>query len=118
MMKGEKCSFTPAEQKWDYLYEDDIGAAFFLVGKKVSGSHIYCVGKGEAVLLKDYINIIRNVAAPDANTGIGDLPYPPEPVMNLCEYITSLTRDTGWTPQISFEEGIRKIYKDLLNNAI
>lgn len=118
MIKGERCSFTPAEQKWDYLYEDDIGAAFYLVGKRVSGSHIYCVGKGEGVLLKDYINIIRNVVAPEADTGIGDLPYPPEPVMNLCADITSLTRDTGWVPQISFEEGIKRIYKEILNNAI
>lgn len=119
LMKEERCAFTSAEQKWDYLYEDDIGRAFYLVGKKVCGSHIYCVGKGEAVPLKEYIYIIRDVVAPEgAEIGIGELPYPSEPIMNLCADITSLTRDTGWFPQISFEEGIGRIYKEILNSAI
>lgn len=119
LIEGERCAFTPAEQKWDYLYEDDIGTAFYLVGKKVCGSHIYCVGKGEAVPLKEYIYIIRDVVASEgADIGIGELPYPSEPIMNLCADITSLTKDTGWTPQISFEEGIARIYKEILDGAI
>lgn len=119
LIKGERCAFTPAEQKWDYLFEDDIGRAFYLVGKKVCGSHIYCVGKGEAIPLKDYIYTISDViACGGGNIGIGDLPYPSEPVMNLCADITSLTKDTGWTPQISFEDGIARIYKDILSNTV
>ena len=118
LMNGERCLFTPAEQKWDYLYEDDIGRAFYLVGKKVLGSHIYCVGSGEAVPLKEYINIIRDIVAPEIEVGIGELPYPLNPIMNLCADISSLSSDTGWMPQISFEAGIRRVYEEIKNQKL
>ena len=38
--------------------------------------------------------------------GFGDIPYPENAVMNICADIESLTSDTGWKPQVSFEEGI------------
>ena len=32
MLNGEKTSFTPCEQKWDYLYSADAGRALVLIG--------------------------------------------------------------------------------------
>ena len=32
MLKGEKTEFTPAEQRWDYLYSKDAGRAYYLIG--------------------------------------------------------------------------------------
>lgn len=113
LVKGQKCAFTPAEQKWDYLYADDIGRAFYLVGKMVKGSHIYCVGAGKTKQLKEYINIIQKEINPDAELGIGILSYPKNPVMYLCADISDLQKDTGWEPEVSFEEGVHRICKFL-----
>ncbi len=117
LLRGEHCAFTPAEQKWDYLYADDIGCAFYLVGKKVTGSHVYCVGSGKAKPLKEYIETIRDIVAPGAKLGIAELPYPDDPVMYLCADISSLRRDTGWIPVVSFEEGISRIYNIFLRES-
>lgn len=109
LRKGMHCSFTPSEQMWDYLAADDIGRAFYLVGKKSEGHHVYCVGSGEAKPLRSYIETIRDLVSPGTQLGFGELAYPQDPVMHLCADITALCRDTGWMPEITFEEGIRML---------
>lgn len=108
MLNGEKVSFTPAEQMWDYLYSEDAGRALYLIGEKVDGNHIYCLGSGSKRPLKEYIEILRDKIDKSIPIGIGELPYPKDVVMNICADIDSLTSDTGWNPQVSFEEGIEK----------
>lgn len=117
LMRNEDCYFTPAEQEWDYLYADDIGKAFYLVGKKVKGSHIYCVGAGSTKLLKDYIQIIKDVVVGSSSKiEIGKLPYPDKPIMHLGVNISSLCEDTGWKPETSFEDGIARVYEYMKAN--
>ena len=48
MLKGEKTEFTPAEQRWDYLYSKDAGRAYYLIGEKGRDGAVYCVGSGQA----------------------------------------------------------------------
>ena len=109
LKNGEHCSFTKSEQLWDYVNSKDMGRAFYLVGKMVNTSKIYCVGSGEEHPLWYYIEMIREIVAPDAVLGIGELPYPDKPIMRLCADIDSLTRDTGWVPQVSFVDGIKEL---------
>jgi len=114
LKNGERPSFTPAEQKWDYLYSSDAGEAFYLIGEKSSGCKVYCLGSGKTKTLKEYIQIIGNLVNKDIPLGIGDLPYPDNCVMNLCADISDLQHDTGWQPKFTFEEGI----KDMLNKTV
>lgn len=109
LKKGERMSFTPAEQRWDYLYSEDAGEAFYLLGEKAFGVKIYCLGYGEARPLKEYIYAIRNIINPTAEIGIGDISYPKNCVMNICADIERLVADTGWKPLVRFEDGITKI---------
>lgn len=113
MLNGEKVSFTPAEQMWDYLYSEDAGRALFLIGEKVTGNHVYCLGSGVKRSLKEYIEIMRDRIDKTLPLGIGDIPYPKNAVMNICADIESLTSDTGWKPQVGFEDGIEKTIKFL-----
>ncbi len=110
-LDGEETSFTPAEQQWDYLYSKDAGKAFCLVGEKGIPGSIYCVGSGKSRRLSEYIYKIRDVADPKAKPGIGKKTYPPNPVMQLCADIESLTRDTGFVPQYKFSEGIEEMVR-------
>lgn len=112
LQNGEHCSFTPCGQIWDFLAADDAGQAFYLVGKNVCGNHVYCLGCGETKPLREYIEIIRDIVAPEAELGFGEIPYPTDPVMELCADITTLRQDAGWTPAIAFEQGIRDICKE------
>ncbi len=113
----EHCPFTPSQQLWDYLNAEDIGRAFYLAGKLSSGSKVYCVGSGEEKPLREFIGIIRDVVDPTAELGIGEVPYPANPVMRLCADISNFQRDTGWKPEIRFEDGIQKLYKQMLEDG-
>ena len=105
-LEGVKPSFTKGEQKWDYLYSVDAGKAFKLIGEKGKDGAVYPLGGGTARPLADYIMKMRDAANPDAELGLGDIPYGDKQVMYLCADISDLTRDTGWVPETDFETGI------------
>ena len=99
---------TGCEQIWDYLYVDDAARAFRLLGQyKTNG--IYSMGGGHASPLKSYIDIIHKLMKPSVPLVFGGKPYSKNQVMYLEADISDLKRDTGFEPQISFEEGISKI---------
>ncbi len=107
MLAGEKTEFTPAMQRWDYLYSRDAGRAYYLIGEKGRDGAVYCVGSGHAKPLKEYIRVMAKLTGA-RETGIGAKPYPPDAVMNLCADTDSLCRDTGFVPEYTFEEGIKE----------
>lgn len=109
MSKGEKMSFTPALQRWDYLHCDDAGNAFYLIAEKSVGHKVYCLGSGQPRQLKEFILALRDIVNPNAEVGIGDISYKGTEVMNLCADISLLKKETGWEPKIKFEDGIKQI---------
>ncbi len=108
LKKGQRMKLTPCENTWDYLFSEDAGRAFRLIGEKSEGSKIYCLGSGKPRVLKDYILAARDIINPGAEVGIGDIDYK-GPKLNLCADISSLTRCTGFIPEISFEDGIKRL---------
>lgn len=115
MLNGETVRFTPAQQQWDYLFNEDAGKAFFMIGQQSSGNKIYCLGSGTSDILENYIYSMRDAVDPDLPVLIGSIPYGSNQVMKLCADITSLTQDTGWKPETEFTEGIYKtmLYKKM-----
>lgn len=108
MIKGEKPSFSKGEQLWDYLYVRDAARALYLIALKGRDGAVYPLGSGQARPLKDYILLLASAIDPKAEVGIGEVPYREKQVMYLCADISELTKDTGFLPEISFEEGIKE----------
>lgn len=108
MLRGEVPKYTKGEQIWDYLYCDDAAKAFYLAAQKGRDGAVYCVGSGEERRLKDYIKEIGKATCPEQTIVFGEVPYYEKQVMYLCADLSELTKDTGFKPQISFEEGIKK----------
>ena len=107
LLDGKRPSYTKGEQMWDYLYSGDAAEAFYLLGEKaVEG--VYCLGGGSTRPLRDYIEMIRDAVNPEAEVGIGEMPYYENQVMYLCADISALTKATGFVPKVSFETGIGK----------
>lgn len=107
MLRGERPKYTKGEQQWDYLHCDDAAKAFYLAADKGKDGAVYCIGSGKIRLLKDYIKCIRDAVNPNMELRFGEVPYYDKQVMYLCADISELQKDTGFTPQISFEEGIK-----------
>lgn len=111
MLKGEIPSYTPSEQEWDYLFSEDAGRAFYLIGLNSKKSTIYCLGSGKTKKLKEYIQIMKNAINPNLTVNIGDIPYSENQIMYLCADISNLTQDTTFLPKYNFKEGIEKTIK-------
>ncbi|MEG2295373.1 MAG: NAD(P)-dependent oxidoreductase [Oscillospiraceae bacterium] len=106
LLDGKQPELTKCEQKWDYLHAKDSARAFFLIGKTPKDGAVYCLGSGTTRPLYEYVTTIQNLINPNIPINFGAKKYVPNQVMNLCADITTLTSDTGFIQQISFEEGI------------
>lgn len=108
LLAGETPAFTKGEQQWNYLYSGDAAKALLLLGEKGHDGGVYCLGSGKARPLADYIGMIRDAIDPRLSVALGAVPYAPGQVMYLCADIAKLKEDTGFAPEVSFEEGIKK----------
>lgn len=108
LMSGEGVHFTKGEQQWDFLYSEDAAKAFKLMAESGHDGAVYSVGSGKTILLRDALSYLCRAVDPGQRVGLGDIPYPANQVMYLCADIDSLFRDTGFSAQVPFEEGIQK----------
>lgn len=115
LLEGTHVALTKGEQIWDYLYSEDAAEAIYRLGMKGKNGKIYILGSGEVRKLKDYVEIIKKILNGNDEIGYGDLPYSSEQVMHLEADISELTKDTGFVPQIDFEQGIKNTIKWIKN---
>jgi len=108
LLRGEKPRCTKGEQIWDYIYSKDAAKAFYLLGESGRDGKVYCIGSGQGLPLKEYINIVRKQIDEKMDIEFGAIPYSEKQVMYLCADISELQKDTGFVPEYSFEEGIRE----------
>ena len=109
LKSGRSPEFTKCEQIWDYLYCDDAARALLAIGENGIDGKFYPLGSGSKRKLSEYIEKIRDIIAPDIELKFGKKDYYPHQPMYLCADISELTNDTGWKPETSFEDGIKKI---------
>lgn len=108
LCEGKKPALSGGDQIWDFLYSKDIACAMLALAEFGKDGEIYCVGSGHAEPLKNYLYKIRDVINPDLELGLGEIPYNDKTVMHLEADISKLKLDTGFSPQYSFDQGIRE----------
>lgn len=108
-LSGKKMEFSKGEQVWDFLYMDDIANALFMLAQKGINNKIYPIASGKSKKLKEYIKIMCDKLDEDVNDVIGKRPYGENQVMHLEADISELKQDTGWEPNVEFEDGIERV---------
>ena len=112
LRNDERPSLTRCEQKWDYLYGDDAASAIAAVAVTDQADGVFNLGSGQAPPLKETVELLRDIEAPGAALGFGELPYRKDQVMHLQADIKRLTKTTGWTPRWSLREGLTETVRD------
>jgi nucleoside-diphosphate-sugar epimerase len=107
MLNNISPSYTKLEQKWDYIYIDDLIDTLFLVGIK-GKRNIYTVGSGDSYVLKDIVYKIQELINPDLELNIGALEYKSSTIDNSIVDISSIVKDFDFEPRFSLNEGILK----------
>lgn len=113
LLKGEKPSLTKLEQLWDYVYVDDVVKALYLVAEHGKEDVVYAIGHGDNWSLRKYIEIIRNIINPNLPLGIGEKSYTDSKLPSSCIDLSNITRDTGFVPDVDFEDGIECVIRSI-----
>jgi UDP-glucuronate 4-epimerase len=100
--------FNGGQMHRDWTYVDDIVAGVVAACDKRLGYEIVNLGRGEPVLLADFVQAIEELAGKKAR-------LTPAPMMDAdIAYtradVTKANRLLGYSPQISVREGVRRFY--------
>ncbi len=104
---GEIARFSSGLQTWNYLYETDAGEMFYRLGCDDVPSGTYFVANHESILLKEYIETLVRVYGADAKTELA--PSTSDNLPGLDVDMERTLNTLHFIPQISFEDGIKKM---------
>ena len=106
LREGKSFSLTSATQDWDYLYSKDAAEALIALAEHGIDGEIYNVANGDYRPLKTFTEEIRRIVAPNIALNYGDVN---EGACSLRPSVEKIKRDTGWSAQTEFGDGIRLI---------
>lgn len=112
MLLGIDCDLTEGIQKWDFLYIDDAVLGLKQLIENTEAKGIYNFGYGESHLLKEYIQKMYEITKSNSKLKWGIIPYPKTGIVNINPCVNKL-KSIGWTPKVTFDEGIKEIIKSL-----
>ena len=108
LLDGERPELTRGEQEWDYLYVEDAAEAIYQTAVNGDGEGVFNLASGETHSVNRILELVRDLVDPSLPLGFGELPYPPDQQMRLVANIHRLTSKTGWRPQTTLEEGLKR----------
>lgn len=107
LQNGERASFSPGEQIYDFIYVTDAAKAFYAIGIRGKANRSYYIGSQNPRKLKIFLEEMRAVVASDAVMGIGDFEFNGVSLDYRKIDIQLLNQDTDFVPEVSFQEGIK-----------
>lgn len=108
LLKGDYCKFSPGEQIYDFIYIEDAAKAFYELGANALTDRSYYIGSLNPRPLKNFLTDIRDVVSPEMKIGIGEIPFEGVSLTYREFDVEALKKDTGFSPQIEFKEGIKR----------
>lgn len=108
LLNGERPQYGDMKQMWDFLYVGEVVRAIRLIGEKGVNGKTYGIGSGDYRPLYDYITRIKDLINPNVEIGVGEIAQMSAQTTSSCVDIYDLKKDTGFTPMVSFDDGILK----------
>ncbi len=108
---GERLGMSPGAQRLDPVYVDDVCEAFIVALERlrtgaVESAETYSVCSGKPVTLRELVGIYEDQTRVTLDIEWGGRPYRDREVMEPWSRGVVLP---GWSPQISLQEGIKRI---------
>jgi len=114
----ENIDLTSGVQKRDFIYINDIVSAYETMIKNIdrfSNYEEFELGSGNSIEAKEFVKqIVKELNIKQTITtklNFGAIPYRANENMNMEANIAKL-QSLGWKPQVSIEDGIKKIIKE------
>ncbi len=106
MLRGERPQTTLGTQNWDWLHVTDVARGILAAAATPTAYGVFNLGSGQAIRVRDAIEMIRDLAAPQMELKFGEIPFRPDQVMHMEANIDKLRDATGWAPRITLREGM------------
>lgn len=114
----KKLELTAGEQKRDFIYIEDVVSAYLILldqAHQQSGYfQDYELGSGEAVSIRELVEMIHKMTQSRTKLNFGVIPYRPQEVMHSQADISQLT-SLGWQLQSTLEQGLLSTINAYLN---
>lgn len=116
LINKEHCSFTAGYQTYDFIYITDAINSIIEVSKKGKAFNRYYIGSGDPKPLRKYLIEMKNIVDPEAEIGLGDIPFKGVDISYSQFDLKKVEKDTGYKNQLTFAEGI-KMTADYIRNG-
>lgn len=117
IIAGEPLRFTAGRQLYDFIHAADVAHALCLLGDLGRPFSSYVVGSGRPRPLKEYIEELGRELAPDRELMFGDLQYTGAELPRNAFDIAPLVKDTGFSAEVTFAEGVRRTFQWIKENG-
>ena len=108
LLRGRRPALTKGTQQWDYCHASDVARAVIYIAETRDAHGPFNIGAGMTHSIRHIVELVRDIVAPGASLGFGEVPYRSEQVMHLQANVTRIRDATGWRPEISIEDGLRE----------
>ena len=102
LLAGKHQALSEGNQYYDFIYITDAAKAFRLIGEKGRDGRVYAISQGQVQPLKNFLTVVRDVVAPGAELGFGELAFNGIYLPAECYDNSNLMEDTGFTPDVPF----------------
>lgn len=107
LIHKEHCSFTAGYQTYDFIFITDAINSIIEVSEKGKAFNRYYIGSGEPKPLREFLIEMKNIVDPEAEIGLGDMPFKGIDISYSQFDLKKVEKDTGYRNKVSFAEGIK-----------
>lgn len=120
ILRGESPDLSEGTQLYDFVHVSDIAHALYLVAEKGIDGKDYIIGSGNAKPLKDFLteagDIVNEIKGGERiSLGFGKHKGKAISLPKEAFDTSNLVEDTGFQPQISFKDGIKRTVEWIIN---
>lgn len=112
---NDEAQFSSGNQYWNYLFEEDAGKIFYLLGENDCEGGIYNIASNESRPLKEYIKEFTNVFGDGFKYQLAE--KNDSNIYGLNVDITKVIRTIQYSPETSFKDGIKKIFDKIVGGG-
>lgn len=111
LIRGEDLIFSSGEQCFDVISLEDCAQGYFLICQSGRPGETYWVGSGDPRPLREYVERMYALFPSGKTMQFGALGYDDVHLTPETFAIDKLVMDTGFEPQMSYEDTVRELYQ-------
>ena len=116
-IKKGKLELETATPKRDFVNVADIADAFIRAAESdKEGFNAYNVGSGTSYSVAEIVDMVKQILGSNLTVNYNNTLRPTEVPDVVCNY-SKINTELGWTPQISFMDGLRMLCEESLSGA-